>query len=366
MTKILVIEDERALLEEVMDVLGFEGYETIGAENGRIGVQLAKEQQPDLIISDIMMPELDGYGVLLELHADPETMTIPFIFVTAKAERQDMRKGMGYGANDYLVKPLSHDEILSSVRARLENQTVVTQKYDQQLDNLRSTLTHTIPHELRTPLMSILGFAEMLTWESTTLEPQRVAEMAEMIFVSGQRLHRIIENYLFYAQIEIMATDPEKKQSLRETQTPHPGDVIAKAAIDVATRVERENDLVWETENTPIQIDEDNLSKITEELVDNAFKFSQAGTEVRVTAAVTGDTYRLCVDDNGRGLSVGQIKSIGAYMQFDRALYEQQGSGMGLIIVNRLAELVGGKLVIESALKQGTKVCVELPIANTQ
>jgi signal transduction histidine kinase len=212
--------------------------------------------------------------------------------------------------------------------------------------------------------MSILGFAEVLTWDSASLEPQQVAEMAEMILTSGKRLHRLIENYLLYAQIEIVAADPEKKQPLRKKKTLHPGDVIAKTAIDVATRMERENDLVWETKNTPIQIDEDNLSKITEELVDNAFKFSQAGTEVRITAAANGDTYRLCVDDKGRGMSGGQIKRIGAYRQFDRTLYEQQGSGMGLIIVNRLAELVGGMLLTESSLKRGTKVCVELPVAN--
>jgi CheY-like chemotaxis protein len=93
MKKILVVEDAHSLRKDILEMLGFEGFEAIGAENGLVGVQKAREHLPDLIICDIMMPELDGYGVLEELRKDPVTATIPFIFLTARTDRMDMRRG---------------------------------------------------------------------------------------------------------------------------------------------------------------------------------------------------------------------------------------------------------------------------------
>jgi two-component system, sensor histidine kinase and response regulator len=364
MTKILVIEDEQPLLEEILDILGFEGYETISADNGLDGVQLAKEHLPDLIVSDIMMPKMDGYAALVSLRSNPTTAMIPFIFMTAKAERQDMRKGMEYGASDYLTKPFATDELLGAVRARLAEQKIIAQHQEQRLEGLRSTIIRTLPHEMRTPLSGIIGCGHLLLMDPDGLSPKHVREMAEIIVRSGERLHRLIENYLLYAQIKAMENDTEKIQLLREKQTSHPGDRIVKAAKDVAIRVAREDDLLWEAENTPIQIADENLGKITEELVDNAFKFSEDGTEVRVTAATNDDTFVLCVSDSGRGMSAEQVNSVDACVQFDRELYEQQGSGMGLIIAKRLAELYGGILTIDSIFEQGTMVRVELPVAN--
>lgn len=125
MDKILVIEDERPLLEEALDALRYADFEVIGAENGLVGVQLAREHRPDLIVCDITMPELDGYAVLQELRCDSATATIPFIFLTARAERIDVRKGMELGADDYLTKPFQHSELLTAIRARLARHTAI-------------------------------------------------------------------------------------------------------------------------------------------------------------------------------------------------------------------------------------------------
>jgi signal transduction histidine kinase len=104
------------------------------------------------------------------------------------------------------------------------------------------------------------------------------------------------------------------------------------------------------------------VKKIVEELVDNAAKFSEAATPITVTGSVDGDQYLLCVSDKGRGMTSEQIASIGAYMQFNRRIYEQQGSGLGLVISKRLAELHDGEMVIKSVPEEGTQVCVRLPI----
>lgn len=125
MTKILVVEDEATIREKLITVLGFEGFETLGAADGRAGVELARAEHPDLIVCDIMMPDLNGYGALRELRADPSTAAIPIIFLTAAASRADMRKGMELGADDYITKPYTVEELLAAVRTRLSRQRTI-------------------------------------------------------------------------------------------------------------------------------------------------------------------------------------------------------------------------------------------------
>jgi DNA-binding response OmpR family regulator len=125
MTKVLVIEDENALLEEILDMLRLENFTAVGAPNGLVGVALARQHLPDLILCDVIMPELDGFGVLQELRRDSITATIPFIFLTARAEREAMRKGMELGADDYLTKPFMQAELLAAIRTRLDKHAAI-------------------------------------------------------------------------------------------------------------------------------------------------------------------------------------------------------------------------------------------------
>ena len=119
MTKVLVIEDNDGVREEIVDILRFEGYEVRDAENGRLGLELVKGWAPDLVICDLMMPELDGYATLQAMRADPVSALTPFLCLTARAERPDMRKAMELGADDYLTKPFTADELLAALGAAL-------------------------------------------------------------------------------------------------------------------------------------------------------------------------------------------------------------------------------------------------------
>jgi DNA-binding response OmpR family regulator len=119
MHRILVVEDQPQMRRNLVTILRLEQFEPLAAENGRSGVELARRERPDLIICDVMMPELDGYGVLEALHNDPATMHIPFIFLTAKGEKTDLRRGMNLGADDYLIKPVDKEDLLRAIRARL-------------------------------------------------------------------------------------------------------------------------------------------------------------------------------------------------------------------------------------------------------
>jgi CheY-like chemotaxis protein len=120
MKKILVIEDEVFIRENLIELLEIEGFEAVGAENGFAGVRLAKEYQPDLILCDVMMPELDGYGVLNALREDASTATIPFLFLTASADRTNLQKIREMGMNDYILKPFNVDMFLTAISHRLQ------------------------------------------------------------------------------------------------------------------------------------------------------------------------------------------------------------------------------------------------------
>jgi len=140
MKKILLIEDNNEVRENTAEILGLSNYEVITAPNGKIGVELAGKENPDLIVCDIMMPELDGYGVLYMLSKKPETSSIPFIFLTAKAEKADVRKGMSMGADDYLTKPFEEMELLHAIEVRLKKSEAFKKEFSKTVEGLSEFL----------------------------------------------------------------------------------------------------------------------------------------------------------------------------------------------------------------------------------
>lgn len=156
MKRILVIEDEPEMRRNLLTILRMENFAPLGAENGRVGVELALKEKPDLILCDVMMPELDGHGVLAALRADSRTNATPFIFLTARGEKPDVRSGMNLGADDYLTKPVGKADLLSAIRSRLKRSTETARpEFRPNFDSPR-------------PLQEVLGLtprvAETLLW----------------------------------------------------------------------------------------------------------------------------------------------------------------------------------------------------------
>jgi signal transduction histidine kinase len=366
MTKILIVEDDPQIREEVLFWLSLEDYEAIGASNGREGVELAQSYRPDLIISDIMMPEKDGYRVLLEVRTQPATALTPFIFLTAKQEKADIRYGMELGADDYITKPFEREEFLRAIQARLNRQQQYAHESEEQVNRLRQNFLRTLPHELRTPLVGILGIGELLMQDADSLTPAEIVDYAGLITSSGQQLYRIIENYLLYTQLEQLAADPEQAALLTQGRVTQTAAILRETSERLASKHMRSSDLSLTIQPALVQIERQDLTKIIYELVDNAFKFSKAPARVQVNAAVQDDTYVILVTDQGRGMTPENIAAIAPYVQFERATYEQQGTGLGLAIVRRLLELTGGACQITSTVNVGTQVRITIPIQTSK
>src|ERR1051325_6752989 len=317
MKKILVIDDEEWLREMVQLALSQKGYDVIEAGNGALGIEAARENFPDLILCYVTMEKMDGYRTLSALRNEATTASIPFILMTGLADNAGMRHGMELGADDYLPKPFTIDALYAAVEARLKKVQAVRQEAEKKLADLRDNISLMLPHELRTPLNGILAYGEILAADAANLPPNEVAEMGHVIRDSGKRLERLIENFLIYAQIELLGTDPSKINALRKKQTAAPAKLVEQHARDQAHFAHRPDDLALEVADVPLAISEDYFAKIVDELVHNAFKFSQVGTKVRVLLADSPGGATLTVTDQGRGFSTEHITKVGAYMQFD-------------------------------------------------
>ena len=362
MTVILVIEDDLPVRTTILDVLKAEDFDVFGARNGVEGLHIAREHLPDLIISDVIMPALDGYGVVRELRQDPKTATIPIILLTAKTDRHDMRQGMEYGADDYVTKPFTINELMNAVGTQLKKRTAIVHQFETTLRLLRKNITYALPHELKTPLTGILGYGNMLLIEPEKLKSEDILEYATWIVKSGERLQRLIENYLVYAQLEILSSDPKQVDALRNHIIKNAEDIIREEATRIAEESQRSADLRLELCNAALQISAQDLRKIISELVHNAFKFSPAGTAVKVIARRSDTTFSLLILDQGRGMTADQIRQMGAYMQFERKLYEQQGIGLGFSIAKSLINLHGGQINMTSSPGVETTIEIIFPI----
>ena len=183
MKNILVIEDDDQVRENIAEILELEDFEAITAENGFVGVQLAIEKLPDLIICDVMMPQLDGYGVLKALRQNPATAAIPFIFLTAKAERHDLRQGMNLGADDYLTKPFTPDELRQVIAIRLAKQAAIAADYQQQLQQLAAGLDHLTRYD------RITGLPNQLYLHERFYQQPRAQQQTPLLVLSLDQFH---------------------------------------------------------------------------------------------------------------------------------------------------------------------------------
>ncbi len=362
MHTILIIEDEDPLRLTLADRLTIEGFRVQTAADGQEGIRQALAAPPDLILCDVMMPVLDGYGVLKTLQADARTAAIPFLFLTAKAGAQQVRAGMDLGADDYLCKPVAKADLLAAIRARLEKHHRQEHRLEQAAAVARVELVRKLPHEMLTPLTGLLSTGQLLE----TADPKRpiaeVCELGRSIRLASQRLHRTIRRFLLYAELAMASQDEKAQAQLRGAYRIPTSALTTDLAEHLARQDSRPADLQLDLHEMELTISPPHFGELLLELVDNAFKFSAPGSVVRVQLSLQPDeSCLLIVSDHGRGMTANQIRQVGAFRQFDADLWTQSGTGLGLAIVKQLTALYHGSFKLESTRDDGTRATLQLP-----
>jgi two-component system, sensor histidine kinase and response regulator len=366
MDKILIIEDDELIRENMIELFSNEGYIVHTASDGKSGIQKARQVFPDLILSDIMMPELDGFQVYKNLRIDPQLSVIPFIFLSALSDKVNYRFGMGLGADDYITKPFVNSELLDVAKSRIEKSKFIKKS----MEELKLNLIRSVPHEFFTPLNAVLGFSQLLidgTKEIPGLTTEEILEYSEYINSAGKKLLRITRNYVLFNELSLISKGNSIDESIRSEFSDDIHLFLPQYIFEYAKAEKRENDLEVSFEIATLYISNKNLKKIIEELLDNAIKFSNLKSIIRIKGICEGNFYLITVEDQGKGMQKEDIQRIESFVHFERNSSDQSGLGLGLPLIIKLINVLQGKIRIESIKNKGTKIEVRIPIyTNSQ
>lgn len=368
MAKILVIEDETILREEIVEWLTLEGYTAIDAKDGMAGVEAALRHLPDLIVCDILMPQLDGYGVLLEIHANPTTIGIPFIFLTAKAAHDEIRKGMDMGADDYITKPFTRLELLQAIQARLAKKNTQTQLYQYEMARLQQALTHAnansvlraklismFSHDFANSLTSILLTNSLLRNYIDGMEPNRRLAQLNRIESSVRLLLQMLDDLLVIAQIEtgMLNLTPAIVSASKFFQ---------RLQEDLhAIYGERCQLLLESTKNDIFSVDTRLLRLIAANLLTYAIKSSPKGSTVHVMVNSSTEACTITVQNQDAAFPEADRLRIFDALQQSSDVATVAVTGLELAIVKQAVTLLGGSIHFHNQSGVGTTITVTIP-----
>ena len=353
MDKILIIEDDELIRENLIELFTNEGYSVFASENGKRGLEKALEIVPDIIVSDIMMPEMDGFQVYKSIRSEPLLSVIPFIFLSALSERLHIRSGMVLGADDYITKPFINTELLEAVKNRIQKSKAAKKS----MEELKFNLIRSVPHEFLTPLNAVLGFSQLLLDgcnEEEFLAKEDIHDYAFYIHDAGEKLLRITKNYVLFTELSIKQKTPEYRNRIKNEIYQNISKEIPELLFQFAKSENRENDLELKIENANLFFSKKGLNKILEEILNNAMKFSRMKTKIIINGFIKDNYYYLTIQDFGRGMSLEEIQRIESFVQFEREVSEQSGLGLGLALVKKLVDIDQGEFWLESEKDKGT------------
>jgi len=363
MFKILIVEDTLTIREEIHDILVMEGYTVFEAENGSIGFEIALKKHPDLIISDILMPKLNGFEMYKKLQNNKTTKLIPLIFLSAKAEKSDIRAGMNLGAEDYLTKPIDVEDLLNTVKIKIDKKlllaqetidktttiSAILQQQKKELDNYAQLISH----ELKTPLRNI---SDILIWIREELAHPISSENS---INSIELLEKKVE------RMELLLTKLEQYKNIRSSSFKKnkinlntiAKKVIAKLQVPSHIKIEIKNKL------PTLFADEIMLEKVFEILIQNALDhIDKKKGLILLACETTEEDYLFSIKDNGIGIKTKYHEKI---FEMFQTIDSNNSTGIGLSIVKKIISYYNGEVKVESKTNKETIFYFSLPKKGT-
>lgn len=365
---ILVVDDNKDIRKYIHDILK-DSYKLVEGNNGKVGLKVLEEQSIDLVISDVMMPVMNGYDFCKAMRDNPIYSHIPIILLTAKATAQMKAEGLELGANDYMYKPFYAKELLARVKnlIRLSEQEKELKRINldlessnyalKQANELKTELLNIAAHDLRNPLQSIMGFSELL--EPKLEADPSLQKYVHNIYTASQRMLHQIKEILDNAAIEAgMIQLKLKLVNITE--------ITQQVIYHLQLSAQSKNQHIDFSTTDPFYIfaDENRLSEIIENLISNAIKYSPKNKRIGVSIYKKSQTIALAVQDEGPGFTLSDKQKI--FGKFQRLSARPTGgetsTGLGLSIVKQLVELHHGKIWVESEEGNGSTFVIEFPM----
>ncbi len=357
--KILVIEDEEAVRENLVDLLFASDFDAFPAINGLDGLSKMQTIKPDLIICDINMPEMDGFELLDIMRRNPDTYSIPFLFLTALTDNKIQRKGMTLGADDYITKPYDSMDLINAIKNKLEKFDSLRKTFSKSSEVTDKNDNGIIPFEILTPLNNIRGFTQVLINSCDELDSDERKSILNIISHSSDRLIKLIENYTMLLKLE-------DSKSYELMPNPEPNNIkklITNKQLYLQEYYEdKEISPVVNVDDCYFYFDFNHLNKIVSEVIENAYRYSIDNKHVYIEGKKTEVSYLLKVEHYSKGMSANFIDNITNFSFANTPEFEQQSYGLGLALVKKLVELHNGNFEFSSIPYETTTVKIMLPI----
>jgi signal transduction histidine kinase len=353
---ILVVDDTLDNARLLVNILAQEGYSVKHVQNGTAGLALARSEPPDLILLDVMMPEMDGYEVCRRLKADPCTRDIPVIFITALSQTLDKVKAFTTGGVDYITKPFEFDEVLARVETHLALQRI--QKSLQEQVAELDAFAHTVAHDLKNPLALIMNYAHILNEMGDSLSRDELATYLRVVQQASHKAINIVDELLLLAGVR------KTEVKLKSIDM---ADVVANAERRLEYMIEEHHgELILPPSWPTVEGYAPWLEEVWTNYLSNGLKYGGHPPRLELGATNLADGWtKFWVKDNGPGLTAEEQGRL--FAEFTRlGKVRAQGHGLGLSIVRRIVEKLGGEAGVESEAGQGSLFYFTLPHLSTK
>lgn len=362
MKKILLIDDESTFRDTMGTLLRRHGYEVMNASDGLAGVKMARNNRPDLVISDVVMEPVDGFMTLSILRQQPDTARIPFVLVTGQEALEGARKGMVLGADDYLSKPFTADDLLGTVKTLLERRKEALIAAAEQVKRLKELLFSPLPDQLTQSLGNISGGAAQITASPAPDGEQGFKEHGSRIFSAALQLKNDIRHALILAQLEVISGQPDAKEVLRESEACELSEMVASEASRHARLNQRENNLLTSLEAVRVSMGSQPLAKVLEEVMANAFSCSVPNSPVKIATTRSDNDVLLSIETQVVHRVPRTVGDPNETVLMSKESGDNPETGMAMQVARRLVEVHGGKMNVIQRGHQSVAVHINLPV----